>query len=127
MFPDSKTGILAKEMRYIPKTEKRENLLSSFINELLLGPIDPDYLPIYSSQTKLEDAFIRNKIAYINISKEACFPATDIVSSNDAYRCLKKNVFTNFRNVDKIYIYIDGVELYRENPYADAEVKNKKR
>jgi hypothetical protein len=97
-----------------------------FLSELLLGPMHPEYLPLYSRETQVRSAFIRKHIAYIDISADALSPVKTIVSQEKAYELFKKNVCTNYRNIDKIYLYIDGIEVYPETPIASAKT-NKKR
>ena len=101
--------------------------LNLYVSELLLGPMDPGYIPLYNHGGHLSRCFMRGKDAYIDLSAEALLPGIAVLPTDAASEVFKKNVFTNFRNLDKIYLYIDGIEVYSENPYAGATEKNKKR
>mgnify|MGYP001809828910 CR=1 FL=1 len=90
---------------------------------LLLGSMQPEYAPLFNTGVRLERCFSRKGSAYIELSSETLLPESGVTDSSKAFEIFKKNVCTNFRNVDKIYMYIDGIEVYSENPYAGAEAK----
>ncbi len=115
------------EIRYIPHVKGQDARLSLFVSELLLGPGEPGMLPLYEKNTSLIQAFVRKGSAYVNISAEALSPIAPIVDQERAFSLFKKNVCTNFRNIDKLYLYIDGIEVYSRNTIEDAVSKNKKR
>jgi hypothetical protein len=125
-FPEVKKGKVSTEIRYLPSARGTDARLNLYVSELLLGPMHPEYLPLYSRETQVRSAFIRKHIAYIDISADALSPVKTIVSQEKAYELFKKNVCTNYRNIDKIYLYIDGIEVYPETPIASAKT-NKKR
>ncbi len=122
-FENAKNGAIGTEVRYIPRVHGRDARLSCFVSELLLGSMQPDFKPLFNSGVKLERCFARGHDAYIDLSSEALLPSTGITESRKSIELFKKNVCTNFRNVDKIYVYIDGIEVYSENPYAGAKAK----
>lgn len=126
-FQDAEKGKVRSEIRYLPKARDRDGKLAQFASEVLLGPETPSFKALFNPGTKLVDCFARKHSAYINLSPEALLPGTSVTDSKDACELFKKNVCTNFGSIDKIYLYVDGIEVYSENPYADAIEKNKKR
>jgi Sporulation and spore germination. len=126
-FQDAEKGSIHSEIRYLPQSRDRDGKLAQFASEVLLGPETPTLKPLFNPGTKIVDCFARKDAAYINLSSEALLPGTGVTDSKKASALFKKNVCTNFGSIDKIYLYVDGIEVYSENPYADAREKNKKR
>jgi hypothetical protein len=122
-FPESGKNGVSAEVRYIPHARGADARLSLYVAELLLGPGAPGLLPLYSRNTAVRAAFVRKGSAYVDISAEALSAGDSPVSQEKAYSLFKKNVCTNFRNIDKIYLYIDGIEVYSGQSDADAKVK----
>lgn len=122
-FQNAKNGAISTEVRYIPRVHGRDARLSCYVSELLLGSMQPDFIPLFNPGVRLNRCFARGHDAYIDLSSEALLPAAGVTESKKALALFKKNVCTNFRNVDKIYMYIDGIEVYSENPYAGADAK----
>ena len=126
-FEDAKNGAIRTEIRYIPRVHGRDARLGRYVGELLLGSMNPDYAPLFNPGVRLERCFARGHEAYIELSPESLVPGGGVTESKKAVELFKKNVCTNFRNVARIYLYVDGTEVYSENPYVDAGSKNKKR
>lgn len=126
-FPENTTGKVRTEIRYLPKARTVEERLGLYIDELVLGPINSFYTPLYPKNVRIESCFIRKSAVYINLSRKALEIELGGISSFSAFNLFKKNVFTNFKNLDKIHMYIDGIEVYSGNAYDDVEQKIKKR
>jgi hypothetical protein len=126
-FQDAENGKIRSEIRYLPNVKGKDGKITLFASEALLGPETPLLKPLFNPGTKIVDCFVRKGSAYINLSSAALLPGTGVTDSRTASTLFKKNVCTNFGSVDKIYLYVDGIEVYGENPYADASEKNKKR
>jgi hypothetical protein len=115
-FPEATQKGISAEIRYIPHASGADARLEQYVSELLLGPGTPGVLPLYSRNTFVRDAYVRKGAAYIDLSADALSPVSTPVPQEKAYALFKKNVCTNFRNVDKIYLYIDGIEVYSGVP-----------
>ena len=126
-FPNSMTNALCSEIRYLPVVHGKDATLELYVSEVLLGSADPDRKPLFNHGTTVLSCFIRKNMAYIDLSAEATVPERGTTASITACEIFKKNVCTNFRYIDKIYLYFDGIEVYSDNPDADANLKNKKR
>ena len=126
-FQDAENGKIRSEIRYLPTAKGRDAKVALFASEVLLGPETPSLKPLFNPGTKIVDCFVRKGAAYINLSSSALLPGASVTDSRTASKLFKKNVCTNFGSLDKIYLYVDGIEVYSENPYADASEKNKKR
>jgi hypothetical protein len=122
-FPNSRTEVIATEIRYLPVVRGKDATLQLYVSEVLLGSANPDRKPLFNRGTTVLSCFIRKNTAYIDLSSEAAYPESGITSSIVATEIFKKNVCTNFRYIDKIYLYFEGIEVYRDNLVADANVK----
>lgn len=122
-FPErDKPSVTRKEIRYLPVQKDLDMSLNGFISELLLGPFNKEYSPLFNSDTRVSQAFISNKSAYINITTQIIEPEAGVANYEQSWELFKKNVCTNYRSIVKIYLYINGVEVYAENPVVDAVI-----
>ena len=126
-FPETGTAKVRTEIRYLPAEHGLDSRIALYVGELLLGPMNHGYTALYDTDSRIVRCFTGNKALYVDISSEALESGTGSVPPDTAFSLFKKNVFTNFRNLDKIYLYINGIEVYSSNTYADAEQNIKKR
>lgn len=108
-----KEGLFA-ENRYYPRN-KFVDRVELYVSELLLGPIGERYKHIFAPGTKLKTCFVRDGILYIDLSSEALFPDNKVSVLREGAEIFKKNIFRNFRKIDKINIYIEGRKIFDEN------------
>ncbi|OQA62885.1 MAG: hypothetical protein BWY39_01397 [Spirochaetes bacterium ADurb.Bin269] len=121
-FPELSSGKIKREIRNLPAVKGTEEQLELFVSELLLGSLSPDLGALYPRSSTLTSCIVRQKSAYINLSSAALMPEDSFADPRQVYELFKKNVCTNFRNIDRIYLYVDGIEVYRETPViAEAE------
>ena len=120
LFPAVSTGKTGTEVRYLVVEQDENTRLGRFVDELVLGPQTPGYRPVFADTVRTRVCFIRGKDAYIDLSAGDTAFLAETTTPEQTFEIFKKNVFTNFRNLAKIYLYIDGIEVYAENPYADA-------
>ncbi len=121
-YPDTLTKKTRIEARHLPRQKTADDRLVRYVEELLLGPIEEDRDPLFSGRVSLKSAFIRGRDAYIDLSAEALERGEKEIPWPDARDLFLKNVFTNFAKIARIYIYIDGVEVYGGTS-ANAESK----
>ncbi len=126
-FPHVQNGDIQTEIRYLPEKRYASERFSQFLDELTLGPISPDLLPLYPTAVRPVRAFIRGNEAFVDLSSEAEDYLEIGVPPRVAYEVFKKNVFTNFGNVAKMNLYIGGKEVYNGSTEANAESSDKKR
>lgn len=117
-FPDSK-GRVRTEARYLARSKNDSQRLQRFVDELLLGPITPGYSALFPETLSTVRCFVRDAEAFITLTGDHCAFLGKNPPPDQAFAIIKKNVFTNFRNLDKIYMYIDGIEVYASNPDGD--------
>ncbi len=99
---------LSYEVRFLKKPLNKD-AVSQYVDELLLGPISPQGRLLFPLGTKVNLCFIDGKVLYLDLSEDALqiFPS-EVSNTADAVKILKKNLFTNFKNVDIINVFIMG-------------------
>lgn len=115
MFFNQKTGKIVKEKRALLVPKSKEERLTIYVEDLLLGPESPNLVSLFTPETTVKTCLLRDKFAYIDLSREALETKDDFLGLKDSVNLFKKNVCTNFKNIAKIYMYIDGIEVYSEN------------
>jgi hypothetical protein len=120
-FPSASGKTVTTEIRYLPVARDRSGKAERYISDLLLGPETPSLIPLFDRKTRILDCFVRKNILYVNLSSAALLPGPNSASTEEGCALFKKNVCTNFRNIAKIYLYVDGIEVYSEKPSADVK------
>lgn len=105
-----KEGLFA-ENRYFPKNQYLDEV-ELYVSELLLGPIGERYKSIFASGTKLKSCFLREQTLYVDLSLDAHFSDKKVSQIREGSEIFKKNIFRNFRKIDKINIYIEGRKIF---------------
>lgn len=99
---------LSYEVRFLKKPLNKD-AVNQYVDELLLGPVSPQGRLLFPLETKVNSCFIDGKVLYLDLSEEALqiFPS-EVSNTAEAVKILKKNLFTNFKNVDIINVFIMG-------------------
>ena len=99
---------LSYEVRFLRKPVNKD-AVSQYVDELLLGPVSPQGRLLFPLGTKVRSCFVDENVLYLDLSEDALqiFP-TEASNAVDAVKILKKNLFTNFKNVDIINVFIMG-------------------
>ena len=103
-------GLFA-ENRYFPKNKFLDEV-ELYVSELLLGPINERYKSVFAPGTKLKSCFIRDGVLYVDLSLDAHFTDKKVSEIREGTEIFKKNIFRNFRKIDKINIYIEGRKIF---------------
>ncbi len=125
-FFDRSNVRVRAEVRLLSDQETLDGRLLQYVSELILGPIHDASVPLFPSGTTVESAFIRGRDAYIHLVGPVVDVVDERISFYETWRLFEKNVFTNFRNVARIYMYANGIEVYGGDHSADAEFKKRK-
>ncbi len=99
---------LSYEVRYLRKLPGK-NAVQQYVDELLLGPVSPQGRLLFPSETYVRSCFLDGRVLYIDLSEEALqLLPTEASGTVFAIEILKKNLFTNFKNVGIINVFIMG-------------------
>lgn len=118
-FPETATGKLIGEERYIKKRKNHEDKIYELISELLLGPSLPGSSPLFAQDTEIISVLLKKNHLFVNFSKEIIFP--DIKNPLDFYQgihaCINSIKF-NFPWIRNISFFVSGesITLQTEEP-----------
>ena len=102
------------EVRYLPKVDK-EQQIKQYIDDLLLGPINDRYRPLFPAGTKINSCFVRDKKLYIDLSEEALLQEGISSETKIAVELLKLNITKNFNGIDDVILFMMGQEVYTQD------------
>lgn len=99
---------MSYEVRFLRKPLNKD-AVSQYVEELLLGPLSPQGRLLFPLGTEIRSCFVDGNVLYLDLSGEALqiFPS-ETTATVDAIKILKKNLFTNFKNIDIINVFIMG-------------------
>lgn len=113
LFMSYDSDRLCSEVRYFPRMDRNE-AVTAFVEDLLLGPFTNRYKSIYSKGTKLEFCFSKGKTLYLGLSAEALKTDEEVTDIRRSAELVRKNIVKNFTSFNKICIFIDGAEVSGE-------------
>lgn len=102
------------EVRYLWETPNRRE--ARVVDELLLGPINHNYMPLFVGTPQVLRCFTQNKTLYIDLP-ESGFNVTGTQKATmpkRAFTLLKKNIFENCPDIDRLCVYLDGKQIYSD-------------
>jgi hypothetical protein len=107
-------GIITVENRMIKRSHSREVNIIRYIEELLLGPISPDLLPVFPRETRLKSLLYRNEVVYADFSADAELPPVEGGNVPDNFQTLYAGILRNFSYVRDVRFFIEGKAAYAE-------------
>jgi hypothetical protein len=102
-------GQLVSEQRFLPNHGDIEGDMTELIREEILGPVSHDAQRLMSKDVTLKSLFVRNHVAYIDLSadfflEQARYP----LGGEAALEVLRKAVRFNFPHVREVVFTADG-------------------
>lgn len=110
-FKNSLNSKIETEIRYLP-VQNIKSEEQAFMEDLMLGPVNHDHYRFAEPGTELRSCFLRNGVLYIDFPGKVMDAFTPDFGADDLALLLRKNIFTNFKNIDKVSVYINGKEIY---------------
>ena len=107
LFPVSGSTKIQKEVRYLDSNPV-QGKIQYYIDELILGPSVYRSCPIFTSGTKVEYCFIREKTLYVGLSEQAVLQEGGSAEMTRAVSLFKRNIHKNFTGIKNIELFIDG-------------------
>ncbi|MGP1576324.1 MAG: GerMN domain-containing protein [Treponema sp.] len=122
LYFEDDAGTIGTEVRYVPR-DPQKTLGETVLTELLLGPVDRRFLKLADPSIVPYSCFLRNGTLYIDLPEEILFqPETSSGSYakknldfKTVYQLIKKNIFTNCKEVRAVYISICGRPVYADS------------
>jgi spore germination protein GerM len=107
-------GVLVVEDRMLKAAKSREGDIIRYMEEMLLGPVSPELLPLFPIETRLKSLLYRNGVVYADFSEEAVFPPLKDGSMLNNFRTLHTGILRNFSYVKDVRFFIEGKAAYVE-------------
>jgi hypothetical protein len=124
-FPDSATGRLVGERRFLPPRRGVTANVELYVQELILGPADPLLTRVVPRDVTLQSVLSRQGEVYVGLSKEIIDLSPEATLSFDlAIQTIANGVLFNFPHVRRLYLLVEG-QLPGER-YADGFTFEKK-
>lgn len=109
-----KPGLFIETRTLVPYQDNQDLQadIEQYIRDLLLGPLTNRFRFVFSFGTKLESCFIRDGVLYVNVSSQALKPNETTSSIEQGVNVFKKNIVTNFPQINSVEFFINSVKAY---------------
>ena len=126
VFYDFDSGVVSVEDRMMPvsggKPSSREVNITRYVEEALLGPVNPNSMPLFPVETRLISLFYRDGIVYADFSEEAVLPPVFPAALPPAeggevlknFKTLYAGIKRNFSFVNDVRFFITGRAVFWE-------------
>lgn len=112
-YPNKKLTLLLAEKRQIIKEYDKKSKVRNIVEELLLGPIDPEYYNIFPLESKLLSVSLSDNVLLLNFNKETIMNIEN-ESENDKIiyslflKSIANSICFQMKDIKLIKIYFDG-------------------
>ena len=111
LFVAEGSGRPAGEVRSVARGATREDEITNYLNELLLGPAMLRFADIFPSGTRLNQVNLEENTLYIDFSKELAFNLEKhSLSLVEIKNLTVDNLNSNFPRVEKVVLTINGLQ-----------------
>jgi hypothetical protein len=101
------------EDRMLPRSASREEEISRYVEEILLGPVSVNSAPVLTKGTQLRSFLYRDGTVYADFGQIAALPVAG--AKNDVFEgmaALNRGVRRNFPYVTGVKLFIEGNEVF---------------
>jgi len=107
-------GAIVVEDRMLKPSKSKEGDIIRYLEEMLLGPVSPELLPLFPTGTRLNSLLYRNGVVYVDFSEDAVFPPPEGGSTLNNFMTLHTSILRNFSYVKDVCFFIEGNPVYVE-------------
>ena len=101
-------GNIVVEDRMLKHSKSREGDIIRYTEEVLLGPVSPDLLPLFPRETRLKSLLYRNGVVFADFSADAALPPIEGGSAINNFRTFYAGILRNFPYVKDVRFFIEG-------------------
>jgi hypothetical protein len=94
------------------RTGSLEKDIKSYVEELILGPVSLDLVPLVTTGTKLDSFMYRDRTVYADFSGDAAFSVQGGKPLFDSFLTLNQGIRRNFRAVKDVKLFVGGNEVF---------------
>ncbi len=114
-YPDKNKNLLLTEKREIIKDNDKTKRIKKIVEELLLGPIDPEMYNVFPKESKLLSIRLEDNILFLNLNKETVMNIENVSGDNKLiYSLLLKSIVNSVcfqeKDINLIKFYFNGKE-----------------
>ena len=114
IFYTVKDGIVVVEDRMLKHAKTREGDIIRYTEEVLLGPVSPELMPLFPRETRLRSLLYRNGVVYADFSIDAALPPVEGGAVLNNFRTLFDGILRNFSYVKNVRFFIEGTAVYTD-------------
>jgi len=107
-------GVIVVEDRMLKHSKSRESDIIRYMEEMLLGPVSPDLLPLFPREARLKSLLYRNGVVYADFTADAALPPEEGGRTFDNFMTLYNGILRNFSYVKDVRFFIEGMVIYVE-------------
>ncbi len=111
-FISRRDGKPVVERRFLPRTFSREDAVSRYVSEYLLGPTDVAAAALFDKEAALRSVLLRDGVAHVDLTPESAFPVETAGGVLNAGSILASGIERNFPSIKHVVVYIEGHELF---------------
>jgi spore germination protein GerM len=115
-------GVISVEDRMLKHSKSREGDIIRYTEEVLLGPVAPDLLPLFPRETRLKSLLCRNGVVFVDFSADAALPPVEGGRTLDNFRTFYAGILRNFPYVKDVRFFINGNAIYIEEFWPETVV-----
>jgi spore germination protein GerM len=124
VFYRNDTGQIVVEDRMIKRSHSSEQNLTHYVEETLLGPVNPDLLPLFPRETRLQTLLYRNGVVFIDFSADAQLAPIEGGEILENFKTLYAGIMRNFQYVKDVQFFIEGNPAFYGVFEKDPLLKN---
>jgi hypothetical protein len=106
-------GTVLVEDRMLPCSASREEDITRYVEEALLGPVSLEAAPLFARGTRLRSLIFRDGTVYCDLSQNAALPVLEVKADVFAgVLALNHGIKRNFSYVADVKLFIEGNEAF---------------
>jgi len=113
-------GIISVEDRMLKRSISREGDITRYTEEVLLGPVAPDLLPLFPRETRLKSLLYRNGVVFVDFSADAALPPIEGGRTIDNFHTFRDGILRNFSYVKDVRFFIEGKAIFIEEFWPET-------
>jgi hypothetical protein len=114
VFYTDSDGVIVVEDRMLKRAKSREVDIIRYTEEMLLGPVAPDLLPLFPRETRLKSLLYRNGVVFVDFSTDASLPPLEGGRTLENFRTFNDGILRNFSYVKDVRFFIEGNAVFTE-------------
>lgn len=108
-YPKLFTHKLSGETHFLPLKQDKEKNIEALVEELILGPLDPEHRRALPRKVKLDSLLLREGNLYLNFSKELLSLDSEApLSLEEMLMAVTNTLIFNFPNLKQVHCFING-------------------